>query len=257
MSPLQVDLGVTGKFGNHLQTLFCNKKSHLDPQRHVDFSWSEPWNNAGWRREEQGLFLSSVWNNAGLSSHLCVPAPSLQLPFFALSVLDPTWCKQRLLCGLPLSLCTGFPFLATIVRETNSTSHAVRRFHPLWIQLQVFCLTKKEICHLPSAPSAAGGCAKFSEGEGATLQSSLLQLKVSLAHEEMTSKGLSLSQEGLHGVCPLLPCTHCPETWEEAPNPHGADVWVRKAGFWPWIFTISALLTLWFKQILFPNQVMY
>lgn len=87
----------------------------------------------------------------------------------------------------------GFHFLAIIVWETNSTSHAVRRFRPLWIQLQVSCLTKKRNLHLPSAPSPAGGCAKFSEGEGATLQSSLLQLKVSFAHEEITSTGLSRS----------------------------------------------------------------
>lgn len=93
------------------------QKSHLDPQRHLDLSWSEPWNNAGWRREEQGLFLSFLWNNADLSSHLCVSVPSLQLPFFALSVLDPTWCEQRLLHGLPLSLCAGFPFLASLFEK--------------------------------------------------------------------------------------------------------------------------------------------
>lgn len=59
------------------------QKSLLDPQRHVDFSWSELWNNAGWRREKQGLFLSFLRNNADLLSHLCLrpfsPAPILCL----------------------------------------------------------------------------------------------------------------------------------------------------------------------------------
>lgn len=85
---------------------------------------------------------------------ICVSGPSLQLPFFALSVLDPTWYKQRPLCGLPLSLCTGFPFLAIFVWETDSTSHAVRRFRPLWIQLQVSCLTKKRNLQLPHLQEA-------------------------------------------------------------------------------------------------------
>lgn len=60
----------------------------------------------------------------------------------------------------------GFHFLAIIVWETNSTSHAVRRFRPLWIQLQVSCLTKKKKSSSPFSSLTCRRLCKILRGWG-------------------------------------------------------------------------------------------